>query len=559
MIQVERLIRPAMPKIAIALLAPLLLTAARADDGVSSALRSRVEQLAAGQTVRVEGDLIAARSLLSDFYRGRKLRPAWLSTAQRAQLLVLVEASTAQGLDPSDYHVEAMRRMEAEPRTDADYAAERDLLWSDALVRLVYQLHFGKVNPRELYPDWTFSRTLGRTDPVEALEALLDGPDLGKAVERFAPQLALYRDLQKALAQYRAIEAAGGWGSVPLGATLELRMRDIRVQALRARLAAGGDVELHAPPEPELFDPALETAVRQFQIRHGLAPDGKVGRRTLEALNVTVAKRIEQLRVNLERLRWLAQDLTGDYLLIDIAGFSARLYLDAQIAWTSRVVVGRLYRQTPPLRATLRAVVLNPAWIVPPTILREDLLPQIAEDPRYLERNAMRVIDQKGNPIIAATIDWRQYRSRPFPYRLVQAPGPANPLGKLKFDMPNGYGVYLHDTPVKALFERTDRAFSSGCIRIERPRELALHLLDDPEDWSAAALDAAIATGETRSLPLERPLPVMMLYQTADADEHGVASFRPDLYARDDKVAAALDAPFRFSPVDRPQQPTAPR
>ncbi len=541
-----------MLRFALALLALLPpLYAIGADDLVSRALKIRVEQLAAGQEVRAHGDLIAAHKLLPELYRRREFRPAWLDTERERQLLALVEASRTHGLDPSDYHADALREMQAEGRTDPAFVADRDLLWSDALVRLVYHLHFGKTNPRELYPEWGFSRTLGRTDPVEALEALLAGEHLGQAVDGYAPQLSLYDQLRKALAKLGAIQATGGWGTIPPGGTLRPGMRDTRVQALRARLAASGDLPLQASAEPDLFDEALEEAVTGFQTREGLEPDGAVGRRTLQALNVQVAERIEQVRVNLERLRWVAQELKDDYLLVDIAGFSARLYLDGRLAWSSRVVVGRLYRKTPAFRATMRSIILNPAWIVPPTILREDVLPRIIDDRRYLEANEMHVRDAGGREIDPSSIAWERYRSGTFPYRIVQDPGPANPLGTVKFDMPNRYGVYLHDTPAKQLFERTQRAFSSGCIRLEKPHELAILLLADPEHWGEEALRAAIATGETRILPVKRRVPVVALYLTAEADDAGVIYFHPDLYRQDAKVAAALAAPFRFAPVDR--------
>ncbi len=541
-------------RFALALLAALPpLTVIGAEEPVSMALRARIEQLAAGYELRVHGETIVARKLLAELYRRRELRPAWLDSERRQQLLALVEASRTHGLDPADYHAPALRRTRTDKPADPESVADRDLLYSDALVRLVYHLRFGKINPRELYPEWGFSRTLGRTDPAEALEALLVSEHLGRAADSHAPQLPVYDYLRRALAQLRSIEAAGGWGSVPAGATLKPGARDGRVSALRARLTASGDLPALAGADFELFDAPLEAAVRGFQARHELEPDGAVGRRTLRALNVTAAQRIEQVRVNLERLRWVAQELTGDYLLVDIAGFSARLYLDARIAWSSRVVVGRLYRETPDFRATLRAIVLNPAWTVPPTVLRQDVLPKIIDDPRYLEANQMHVLDVAGRAIDAATIAWDRYRSGVFPYRIVQDPGPENPLGMLKFDMPNRYGVYLHDTPAKQLFEQTRRAFSSGCVRVDQPLQLAILLLDDPEHWNEEALRAAIATGETRVLAAKRQVPVVALYLTAEADADGVLYFRPDLYGRDAKVAAAMAAAFRFAPVDRPR------
>jgi murein L,D-transpeptidase YcbB/YkuD len=527
---------------------------AQAADAVVEALRVQVEALRTGREVRVAGEPIAARRLIPAFYEARGFRPAWQWPEQAQALVRLVAASREHGLDPADYHAAALGRPADAGAPSATAGAEgvarRDLLLTDALIRLAYHLRFGKANPRELYPDWSFSRSLGAIDPVQALEAAISSASLEAAVERFAPQLELYGGLRAALARHRAIEASGGWPRVPPGRTLEPGMRDARIARLRERLAASGDHDASAVDEPERFDAALEAAVRRFQARHALEPDGVVGRRTLAALDVDVAARIDQIRVNLERLRWVAQDLAGDYLVVDIAGFSARLFVRDRLAWSSRAVVGRPFRKTPVFRATMQYLVLNPAWTVPPTILREDVLPRIVADPAYLEREHMEVVDASGRPLDVAGIDWNRYRTGGFPHQIVQAPGPENPLGRVKFMLPNPHAVYLHDTPARRLFDKRERAFSSGCIRLEQPLELAVLLLDDPERWSAEAVGAAVETSETRTLPVKRRVPVLVLYFTAEAQADGTAQFRPDLYGRDAQVAAALRAPFRFSPVD---------
>jgi murein L,D-transpeptidase YcbB/YkuD len=527
---------------------------AQAADAVVEALRVQVEALRTGREVRVAGEPIAARRLIPAFYEARGFRPAWRRPEQAQALVRLVAASREHGLDPADYHAAALGRPADAGAPSATAGAEgvarRDLLLTDALIRLAYHLRFGKANPRELYPDWSFSRSLGAIDPVQALEAAISSASLEAAVERFAPQLELYGGLRAALARHRAIEASGGWPRVPPGRTLEPGMRDARIARLRERLAASGDHDASAVDEPERFDAALEAAVRRFQARHALEPDGVVGRRTLAALDVDVAARIDQIRVNLERLRWVAQDLAGDYLVVDIAGFSARLFVRDRLAWSSRAVVGRPFRKTPVFRATMQYLVLNPAWTVPPTILREDVLPRIVADPAYLEREHMEVVDASGRPLDVAGIDWNRYRTGGFPHQIVQAPGPENPLGRVKFMLPNPHAVYLHDTPARRLFDKRERAFSSGCIRLEQPLELAVLLLDDPERWSAEAVGAAVETSETRTLPVKRRVPVLVLYFTAEAQADGTAQFRPDLYGRDAQVAAALRAPFRFSPVD---------
>ncbi len=527
-----------------------------AADAVSDALGARIADLRAGREVRVDGDRIASHKLIPAFYAQRGFRPAWTRPAQAKALLALVEATTTHGLDPTDYHVVALRRLaDAPAATSAAAIADRDMLRTDALVRLAYHLHFGKANPRELYPGWSFTRSLGTIDPVEAVEEIVAADRLADAVERYAPPLPQYRQLQEALVRYRAIQVMDGWPQLPSGSKLERGMQDSRVDVLRKRLAATGDLRAVGAAVPGQFDDALETAVRRFQARHGLVVDGIVGRQTRAALAVSVAQRIDQLRLNLERLRWVAQDLAGDYLLVDVAGFSARLYLDGRLAWSSRAVVGRPYRKTPVFRATMEQVVLNPTWTIPPTILKEDVLPKLAKDPGYLADNRMQVVDAEGSPVDASRIEWGRYRSEGFPYQIVQAPGGENPLGRMKFLMPNPHFVFLHDTPSARLFSVPERAFSSGCIRLEAPLALAELLLDDPVRWSAPAIDIALEPGTTRTLPVKRRVPVLFLYFTAEADADGTVHFRRDLYGRDSRVLAALRAPFRFSPVDRAVNP----
>jgi murein L,D-transpeptidase YcbB/YkuD len=512
--------------------------AARAD-ATRDALRERIEQLRAGREVRVGGEPVAARRLIADFYAQRDFRPAWTEARVR-ELLALVEASREDGLEPRDYHLAALR-------AGGESAADRELLYTDSLIRLAYTFYFGKLDPRRLDAQWNFSRTLEGIEPLRALEALLAAPSLARAVRAYAPQLPEYANLRRALARYRGLGAAGGWRALAAGPTLRPGARGPRVAALRARLVRSGDLPSAAAAEPDLYDAALEEAVTRFQWRHGLETDGLAGRRTRAALDVDVQARIDQIRVNLERLRWVARDLKGDYLLVDIAGFRARLVLGGETAWSSRVVVGQPYRSTPELRATMKYIVLNPTWNVPPTILQEDIVPRLVGDPGYLARNHMQVLDFAGRALDAGKIDWARYLAGKLPYQIVHAPGDDNPLGRLKFMFPNAHDVYLHDTPARRLFDKPGRAFSSGCIRVEHPLELAVLLLDDPERWNVEALRATIALGETHELPVKRQVPVMLLYWTAVAGEDGSVEFHPDLYQRDAPVLEGLRAPFRFA------------
>jgi len=524
-----------------------------AADPLVDALRRRVEALRADGDAHIGAGSIAARTLVASLYERRGFAPLWSDPARARSLREAIEASATHGLDPRDYHAARLAAPAAPAADDAERlseTAQRELLATDAFVRLAYHLYFGKADPRSISGAWNFARTLDGIDPAAALAELLAAPDPAAALEGLAPRLPAYRALRSALAQLRAVERAGGWPQVAPGPKLELGATGPRVAQLRARLQASGD--LAEGDAPHVFDAALDAAVRRFQSRHGLDADGIVGRATLAALNVGVAERIAQVRANLERLRWVARELAGDYLLVDIAGFGAQLWRDDALVWSARVVVGKPFRTTPEFRARMKYLVLNPEWNVPPTILREDVLPKVIADPAYLERHRMRVLDRAGRRIDAAAIDWASYRANPraFPYQIVQAPGGDNPLGAIKFMFPNEHSVYLHDTPARELFERTTRAFSSGCIRVERPLELARLLLDDPVRWSEDALREAIASGRTQTIPVRHTVPVLLLYFTATVDADGTLRFRPDLYGRDKAIVAALAAPFRFAPVD---------
>lgn len=533
--------------------------------------RTEVLQLRLGalaEDPRVAGQQVADRWFLTRFYERREFTPAWASWAKIDQLLEAIIGSERHGLEPGDYHLEPLRELAAALRVDPAprVAAEFELLATDALARLAFHLRFGKVNPERIESTWNFTRDLDGLSPVTGITALLDSADLAAALERLAPDSEHYLALQRFLAHYRQLAGDGGWRQVQPGETLRVGMRSERVPALRSRLAVTGD--LHGTPaaeepaaepgvtadqatalvsaDPELFDATLEAGVRAFQSRHGLDADGVVGRQTLAALNVPVEARIDQLRVNLERVRWVFRDMEARFLLVNIARFRVLLIEDRQVTWSTRAVVGRPYRQTPVFRARMTYLEFNPTWTVPPTILREDLLPEIRRDPETLQRRNLAVLNHQGQRIDPATIDWATVTARTFPYMLRQEPGPENALGRVKFMYPNPYHVYMHDTPARALFGHAERTFSSGCIRLEKPFELVNILLAGSE-WDEAAIERIMASGRTRVVNLPRPISVLTLYGTA-VPEEGRIHFAADVYQRDGRLLAALDAPFEFSP-----------
>ena len=315
--------------------------------------------------------------------------------------------------------------------------------------------------------------------------------------------------------------------------------------ALRERLLVTTDMQ-PGTGDPAIFNAALETGVRAFQQRHGLEDDGIVGKTTLAALNVPVEQRIDQIRANLERARWVLHDLPETYILVDIAGFRVTYTRDGEIVWETRAQVGQPFRKTPVFRARMTYLEVNPTWTVPPTILKEDVLPAIKRDPAYLAQKNMQIIDYNGNPVDTASLEWQRYTGRNFPYLIRQGPGPENALGRIKFMFPNKHLVYLHDTPSKSLFGKATRAFSSGCIRIEHPYELAGLLLEGNPNWDKQKVLAAVDSLKTRTISLHQPISVILLYWTVGFTPDGRVAFKQDIYERDPAIVRGLNAGFRF-------------
>jgi L,D-transpeptidase YcbB len=534
----------------------LLLCPAPGATGIAAALPTGAEAMqlrisALAEDPRVAGKAVADRWFLARFYERREFSPAWGTPAKRAALLEAVAGSDRHGLAPADYHHPVLSELMAAVDTDPspELAVELDILATDALARLAFHLRFGKVNPVQVEPTWNFSRSISGINPVAAIQVLMDADELGVALDALTADSDYYRGLMAALAEYRAIAGRGGWPGISADETFRKDVVSAVVPALRARLAVTGDLGHEAPVADEyLFDAELEEAVRRFQARHGLDSDGAVGRRTLAALNVPVEARIGQLRANMERARWVFRDLEDRYLLVNIARFRVMLIEGKQVTWSARAVVGRPYRQTPVFKARMRYLEFNPTWTVPPTILTRDLLPEIRANPATLGDKGMVVLDRQGQPVEAAEIDWAAIPARGFPYMIRQEPGPANALGRVKFMFPNPHHVYMHDTPSRELFGRTERAFSSGCIRLERPFELVRLLLAGTQ-WDEPAVERALASGRTRVVNLPDPVTVLILYGTA-VPEEGRMHFLPDVYQRDQRLLAALDAPFIFDPPE---------
>ena len=529
--------------VGVSLLLGVPATPALASDPVSTALQQRLEELQFGGQLEIDGARILAQQLLPELYAARNFRPLWTQPGRLDSLTELLESASAHGLDPADYLTGHLRtaREQAQSGSDLDLA-DLDILATEAFARFGYHQRYGKVNPQNLDANVNFRRELMEDrDPIESIQQLIgsDRP-LTELADEFFLRSAYYREAQQVLATYREIAAAGGWPAVTPGATLREGDDDPRVAIMRRRLAVTGDLPAAAAQDSTVFDLELTTAVTRFQERHGLDADGVAGAQTFAAMNVPVQARIDQLRLTLERLRWVQQEISPEFVAVNIAGFRTFLFRDGEIAWEARAIVGRSYRQTPVFRGDIRYLEFNPTWTIPPGILRNDTLPAIKADPDYLQARNISVIDRDGRKVDPATVDWSKY-SRGVPYTLRQEPGPENALGLVKFIFPNEHFVFLHDTPSRGLFARAERTFSSGCIRVEHPFELAELLLDDAANWNAEAIQATIDSRQTRRVNLREPFPVLILYLTAIVDPGEPPHFMKDIYDRDTALLEALN------------------
>ncbi|MEW6109053.1 MAG: L,D-transpeptidase family protein [Nitrospirota bacterium] len=370
-------------------------------------------------------------------------------------------------------------------------------------------------------------------EPIYAFEML----------QGLLPQQDNYSKLKQALSQYNKIMEKGGWPVISGGQTLKKGMQDKRIHEIRYRLGVSGDLDSSEIQKGDFFDEALEEAVIRFQKRHGLAADGIAGPAFLKALNVTAEERIRQIELNLERLRWISRDLGRRYVAVNIADFELDVVEDGHIIISMKVIVGKAYWHTPVFSENMTYLVLNPAWNVPKSIAVKEIIPKVRKDPEYLEKNNMKILKGWGKDQIEISphaINWAELSPGAFTYRFRQEPGPQNPLGRIKFMFPNRFNVYLHDTPYKALYEKKVRTFSHGCIRIEKPIELAEYLLKGDPNWSREKILAAIDEKTTRNIPIPEPIKVYILYLTAWVDEYGVLQFRDDIYGRDRVLYKAL-------------------
>ncbi|MBE0574923.1 MAG: L,D-transpeptidase family protein [Desulfuromonadales bacterium] len=486
-----------------------------------------------------------------NLYRQREFLPIWFNGWQlktEAQtLLDSLRNTGTHGLCGEDY---LLAELEGLLRIQTDFAnhhlplspgslAVIDLLLSQAFLTYATHMVEGQVDPALAHVDWRARRR--KADLIKLLEYAIENRRMSPVLDDLIPPHTEYRRLIDALDKYRTISALGGWPKIPPGPTIRPGGFDERVPLLRALLLKTGDLEQISATD-YLYDQATIEAIRSFQARHGLIEDGVVGPKTLDTLNVSVEERIRQIELNLERWRWMPKSFGERHIRVNIADFSLQVVEGDETVMEMPVIVGTQYRKTPVFSARMTYLEFAPYWTVPPTILREDKLPQIKKNSEYLKDKHFRVINRAGEDVTndLQKIDWKAVKADSFPGFLRMDPGPWNPLGRVKFMFPNKFDVYLHDTNEVSLFEKNIRSLSSGCIRIKRPGELAHYLLE--KKLGPGKLRALFEATAPKKISID-PLPVHIQYWTAWVDQNDMVHFREDVYFRDLDLDIALNEP----------------
>ena len=459
----------------------------------------------------------------------------WVGTGRMTPFIQRLEDAQFDGLNSADYPVDTLidLRDSIDP-DDPHSAAQAELYYSAFFVAYAADLKIGRVAPQKVDPRLFRSRKT--IDVLQVLTELNKQRNPSAFLSNFEPRNEHYQALKKMMRVYSTEADEGGWPMIEQGVALKVGMSDPRIPKIRSLLALTGDYEWQVTGSP-VYDQRLAIAVQRFQQRHGLEAKGLIGKQSIIAMDVTPEDRINQIMLNMERWRWMPDNLGENHLLVNLAAFELQRVQSSIIVERMNVVVGAVATQTPEFSDEMEYVELNPTWTVPYSIATQEMLPKLRSNPYAYAAE----FDVFVNGALSSwgSIDWGAYGPGKFPFTFRQRPGPKNALGKVKFMLPNKHNIYLHDTPSKDKFASTSRAFSHGCIRLSRPIELAHTIIGEIPGWNDARVDSVLAGGELTRVSLQKHIPVHLIYSTAFKGEKGI-EFRPDVYGRDRKLYNAL-------------------
>jgi L,D-transpeptidase YcbB len=555
-------------------------------DELSDGIRQFINKEPSGFLFEIDQENISSGKLLRQFYQNRNYAPAWINFNAPTWinsnlppwfnahsqirinsgspawiksdipvrinsnmlgkngyvLLDYIRQVTRHGLTPTDYHLMLLEKYIDKTvmfmATDTEDLMKLDILLTDAFLLLGLQLYYGKVDSYKEVGNWTIHRKEPKLQLNRKLEEALTAGDVANALNMLAPRYHAYWMMKEDLAFFIGLENEP-WPPIVSDTNINSGQSHQLLPKIRKRL-----IKLRYPLSDSIsiiYDEDLEKQLKIFQKDWGFNDDGVIGKRTLLALNTSPYKLIGKLKVNMERFRWLPVQEPQKYLMVNIANFNLVLIEGADTLISMRTIVGKDFRETPVFDAQMTYIVFGPSWTVPPTILKNDVIPELLKGSGYLKKKNMKLLRFNGSEIAYNEIDWSKISGDDFPYMVKQNPGPENALGKVKFMFPNKFDVYIHDTPTRGYFARDDRAMSSGCIRIEKPFELAELLLADLPEWPSEKIHAAMQQEREQTVNLKNPVDVLLLYLTAWTDGNGRVQFRKDIYMQDDIILNALN------------------
>ena len=435
------------------------------------------------------------------------------------------------------YQGKLVDKVDLEFKISQLYKAYTDYAYLGSINWGAFQARISNLIVNDVSTEWVLHRP--RANAIAMLEKAALGADLGKELQKAIPRQYHYRQLQKEVQRYRKIKADGGWPTIYLNMTLKPGNRAEEVRSLRERLIVTKDyVPCSDSAEGTVYDSCLQDAVKHFQLRNGLKDDGEVGPMTLRVLNKTVEDRIETMLLNLDRIKWLNVPHSKRHIIINIPDFMLYFEEDGELIQSIRTIVGTPKNPTPIFSNTVKTIVLNPQWNVPKSIIQKEMIPKLLKNPNAMSKQKIEIFNGWGKDaakIDPASVNWSKYRhSKHMPYRFAQTAGTHNALGKVKFLFPNKFSVYMHDTPTKHLFVKNKRAFSHGCIRLQKPRELleTFSTFNNNVDFEKSQ---EILKGKKKAYyALQKRVPVDVIYLTSWVDYDGKLQFRNDVYQYDE-------------------------
>ncbi len=510
------------------------------EDNIQQFLQ-RIDNL---KTKKFSNQKILGNSFIKAIYDSVKYSALWENKVNRADLITILENSYYEGLNPDDYHLKYIKshhlKLEKGERINDKELAKADIIMTNAVLTFSHHMIQGKVNQSKLDPNWNYSKKAYPERLEFRLLTHLKNESLLSAVDNIRPKLDMYKKLKRWFAHYDSIYTQNG--------TVEKLVYPGKALRLGDSSAVVGELSQHLrnfvigtdSVNSNVFDKQLEDALKDFQKYNGLEVDGIAGTSTFDAINISLKDRLDIIRVNMERCRWLNGDIPSEFLMVNIADFHLYIFRNNEISYQSKVVVGKLQNETPVFTSKIKYVVFNPTWTVPYSISSKEILPKLKRDPKYLQSRNMTLL--QGNKVIdPGTVDFNNYSAGNFPFTIRQEPGPKNALGRIKFIFPNKFAVYLHDTPSKSYFNKSERTFSHGCVRVQNPELLAEQLLGD-KGYDQSKIKSTLDAKTLKNVYLSKPMPIMLIYWTCyEAINEQKMYFYKDVYGRDQAILKELN------------------